>query len=126
MSRRNRTSCGPAGRIMTWIVKGAKRMRLGRNPGRVDVRRDVVSGVLIRAYGELWNPELVSWGRPGPGGGGKMWGRVRLPYGRTRTNVWEQRGMYVLHHEWRVVYVGKTEGNDLGARIKHHLSDPLA
>jgi hypothetical protein len=32
-----------------------------------------------------------------------------------------QRGIYVLLQDWKVVYVGKTAGHDLGARLRTHL-----
>jgi hypothetical protein len=33
-----------------------------------------VTGVLIRSYGELWSPDLVSWGKPGHGNNGRLLG----------------------------------------------------
>jgi hypothetical protein len=79
---------------------------------------------LIRAYGEFWSPDLVDWGRPGPGGGGALWGRA----GNLDVNVWDQLGVYVLHHEWQTIYVGRIDSANrrLGQRLREHLNGRLA
>jgi hypothetical protein len=40
--------------------------------------------------------------------------------------VWDQRGIYVLQHDWRVVYVGRVTTGSLGSRLRNHRSDWLA
>jgi hypothetical protein len=79
---------------------------------------------LIRAYGEFWSPDLVDWGRRGPGGRAELWGRA----GNLDVNVWEQLGVYVLHHEWQAVYVGRIDSvkRTLGQRLREHRSGRLA
>jgi hypothetical protein len=79
--------------------------------------------VLIRAYGEFWSPDLVDWGKPGRGLKGKLEGWLGTQRKPVTIDVWDQRGIYVLQHEWRVVYVGKTGETALGARIRNHLTD---
>jgi hypothetical protein len=85
-----------------------------------------VAGVLIRSYGELWSPDLVNWGKRGPGGHATLLGEFGPRRALTIVDVWDQRGIYVLLHEWQVVYVGKADGFVLGARLRTHLSDALA
>ena len=85
-----------------------------------------MAGVLIRSYGELWSPDLVNWGKRGPGGHATLPGEFGPKRSLTVVDVWEQRGIYVLLHEWQVVYVGKADGFVLGARLRTHLSDALA
>jgi hypothetical protein len=41
-------------------------------------------------------------------------------------DVWDQQGIYILVHEWQVVYVGKADKVSLGSRLRSHLSDGLA
>src|ERR1039457_4974310 len=79
--------------------------------------------MLIRAYGEWWDPTFVEWGRKGPGNKGKLSGT----FAQTETNVWDQRGIYVLLQDWQVVYVGKTGSMSLGTRLRtHYFSDDVA
>lgn len=85
-----------------------------------------MAGVLIRSYGELWSPDLVNWGKKGPGGKAQMAGEFRWQKRKITVDVWEQRGVYVLLHDWQVVYVGKAGGTPLGVRLRGHLTDTLA
>jgi hypothetical protein len=82
--------------------------------------------VLIRAYGENWDPDLVDWGRVGGERGSLQgeFGPLRNPVG---CDVWDQVGIYVLLAEWKAVYVGKiTAGNQLGSRLRLHRRGDLA
>lgn len=79
--------------------------------------------MIIAAYGEWWDPHLIEWGKPGPGLGGKLLGRLK---DGTATDAWDQRGIYVLFQDWEVVYVGRTGQRALGARLRQHLSDDVA
>jgi hypothetical protein len=83
-------------------------------------------GVLIRAYGELWSPDLVNWGSRGPGGKGELLGEFGGRRRPTVVDVWEQRGVYVLLQDWKVFYVGKADSVPLGVRLRGHLADSLA
>jgi hypothetical protein len=76
--------------------------------------------MLIRAYGEFWNPEAVYWGEAGAGKRGKLPGRVRKGAKSVETDAWEQDAIYALHLDFKVVYVGK---GALGKRLRAHLSD---
>jgi hypothetical protein len=79
--------------------------------------------VLIRSYGEFWSPDLVDWGKPGRGLKGKLEGWIGRQRDPVSVDVWDQRGIYVLQHDWRVVYVGKTGETALGGRLRNHLTD---
>lgn len=83
----------------------------------------MAAGVLIRCFGELWSPDHVDWGRRGPGGSGQLLGEYGPSRKRREVNVWNQRGVYILHDSWDIVYVGKADGTALGSRLKAHLSD---
>jgi len=37
--------------------------------------------MLIKAYGMFWNPEIMDWGSPGAGKGGKLIGTVKFEDG---------------------------------------------
>jgi hypothetical protein len=82
--------------------------------------------MLIKAYGEFWNPFLTDWA------GQKLEGRAKLQVTRdgekktvTHTiNFWKATGIYVLYNDFNPVYVGKT--TVLGKRIADHLSDRFA
>lgn len=76
--------------------------------------------MLIRAYGEFWNPEAVSWGEVGAGNKGALRGQVKKGKKTVETDAWDQDAIYALHLEFKVVYVGK---GALGKRLKAHLSD---
>src|SRR5205823_7581067 len=69
------------------------------------------------------DPHVVDWGRRGAGHGGRFDGVLK---DGTQTNVWEQRGIYVLFQDWEVVYVGKTGERPIGPRLRWHLSDDVA
>lgn len=72
--------------------------------------------MLIRAYGEFWNPDAVPWSQS------KMEGKFRRrPRGpAVTTDSWDQIAIYALQQDFRTVYVGR---GHLGSRLKKHLSD---
>lgn len=83
--------------------------------------------MLIKAYGSFWNPEIIDWGSPGPGKGGKLEGSVRFDDGtRKDIDFWDARGIYVLHRDFQSIYVGKAFGTNIGRRLRDHLTDRLA
>ena len=82
--------------------------------------------MLIKSYGQFWNPNIVDWGARGPGNKGKLLGKVAVGTRLVETDIWEQRGIYTLHDDFRVVYVGKTEEQNLGKRLRDHLTDRFA
>lgn len=82
--------------------------------------------MLIRAYGENWDPELVDWGSVG-GRRGSLRGDVGPLRKPVSCDVWDQVGIYVLLAEWKAIYVGKvTSRSQLGSRLRLHLRDDLA
>ncbi len=82
--------------------------------------------MLIRAYGLLWNPDTVDWGTRGAGNKGKLQGKVRRK-GKTHTiDFWEAQGVYVLHADFKAVYVGKADSKRMGPRLRDHLTDRFA
>lgn len=79
--------------------------------------------MLIKAYGALWNPDIVDWGTVGAGNKGKLEGRItknKIPY---TIDFWEAKGIYVLHSDFRAIYVGKAFGTSIGKRLRDHLTD---
>jgi hypothetical protein len=82
--------------------------------------------MLIRAYGLFWNPDIVNWGKPGQGNKGALEGRVKKG-GKTYTiDFWEAYGLYVLHHDFKPIYVGQAAETRLGTRLRTHLTDRFA
>lgn len=80
--------------------------------------------MLIRTYGMFWNPDIVDWGQQGPGQGGELLGRVK---GHTHPiDFWNAYGIYVLHNEFRPIYIGQTARTRLGPRLRNHLTDRFA
>jgi hypothetical protein len=82
--------------------------------------------MLIKAYGLYWNPEIVYWGQPGAGNAGEMKGRVKRGDQPYEIDFWAARGIYVLHSEFRAIYIGKAFGTSIGHRVRAHLTDRLA
>jgi hypothetical protein len=82
--------------------------------------------MLIRAYGQYWNPDIVDWGKQGPGNKGQLLGSGKWGATTIDIDVWDQHGIYVLHDEFRCVYVGQTSGQFLGKRLRDHLTDRFA
>lgn len=91
-----------------------------------DQIREDEARLLIRAFGQLWNPETVDWGRRGRNNRGRLLGKVRQG-GRTyEIDFWDVRGVYVLHSDFKTIYVGKAIDRSLGARLRDHLTDRFA
>jgi len=82
--------------------------------------------MLIRAYGQFWNPDIVEWGKQGPGNKGKLLGSGKWATNTIEIDVWDQHGIYVLHDEFKCVYIGQTAGQFLGKRLRDHLVDRFA
>ncbi len=82
--------------------------------------------MLIKAYGLYWNPEIVNWGSRGAGNAGDLNGKIKTDTGHSIIDFWGAKGIYVLHHEFRPIYVGKAFGTLMGPRLRAHLTDRLA
>ncbi len=91
---------------------------------------------MINCAGMFWSPELVGWGKPGPGATKEIMGYFsgRLDGGRgalsgeqrerqTR-NFWTVPGVYALYRGDAVIYVGQADA--IGDRLyAHHRQDHL-
>lgn len=85
--------------------------------------------MLIKAYGQFWNPDIVDWGRVGAGNKGKLLGEIKKKTQRANTHVidfWDAKGVYVLHSDFNAIYVGQAFSNGIGKRLRDHLSDRCA
>jgi hypothetical protein len=83
-----------------------------------------MSCVTITSYGLFWRADEVNW-HPGPGAAGfRLLGRrgVNRP-GLEVADFRKQRGLYVLYGNYGPYYVGLTQKQDLGRRLKQHLND---
>lgn len=81
--------------------------------------------MLIQAYGLFWRADEVEW-LPGRGVKGefRLLGRRGANRGTLRVaDMRNQVGLYVLHDDWGVYYVGLTLEQSLGTRIRQHLDD---
>ena len=82
--------------------------------------------MLIKAYGTFWNPDIVDWGKRGPGNKGQLLGCVTKDDGYSyEIDFWDAQGIYVLLSEFRAIYVGQS-GNSMGKRLRDHLTDRFA
>jgi hypothetical protein len=82
--------------------------------------------MLIRAYGQFWNPDIVEWGKTGKGNKGRLLGKARINGTSYEVDFWDSQGVYVLHADFKAVYVGKADSQRLGPRLRDHLSDRFA
>ena len=83
---------------------------------------------MICVYGQFWNPDIVDW-NPGRGKKGSLegTGKPNPNKGTVTIDGWRQRGIYVLHNNYKTVYVGRagSEPSTIGPRLCQHLSDRL-
>ena len=82
--------------------------------------------MLIGAFASYWNPDVVDWGTKGPGNRGHLNGSLRVSGQKKTVDFWEVKGIYVLHDEFKTVYVGKAYARCLGPRLRDHLTDRFA
>lgn len=71
--------------------------------------------ILIKTYGEFWNPELVNWNSSW-----NLLGKRRSDFKGPDVNVYEERGVYVLYKDYQPVYVGKADKQSIGYRLQLH------
>jgi|LakMenEpi03Aug12_release.lakeMendotaPanAssembly.Ray.scaffolds.fasta_scaffold381458_2 hypothetical protein len=81
--------------------------------------------MLIKSYGQFWNPDIVDWGGGGAGNG-LLTGRIKRKKVWHEIDFWGAKGIYVLHSDFKSIYVGKAFGTSIGRRLRDHLSDRLA
>jgi len=81
---------------------------------------------MILSYGLHWRIDKVYWGRQTSLGG--LIGAASKSKEARAVDFREQRGLYALHAEYDLVYVGQTggQGQRLFKRLKDHISDRLA
>jgi hypothetical protein len=82
--------------------------------------------MLIKAFGQYWNPDVVEWGKKGPGNAGHLHGKVEIDKKDVTIDFWDARGIYILHDNFKTVYVGKAQSNSIGDRLRNHLTDRFA
>jgi hypothetical protein len=68
--------------------------------------------MLIKAYGEYWSREGIS------SRGQEILGRRKNE--KKRCNIWNQRGIYVLYKDFKIIYVGKADDRGIGKRLIEH------
>ena len=81
--------------------------------------------MLIKSYGEFWNPFVVDWSAGELFGKGPTAGKDKFPY---TIDFWNAKGIYVLLNDFKPVYVGQSfRGNySIAKRLKDHLTDRFA
>lgn len=82
----------------------------------------------IRNYGHFWSRDLVDWGKPGRGAGGRLMGYVLSDRAPAITDFRDQIGVYVLFTSSReAIYVGQAGAGDqrLFVRLRQHTRDHL-
>lgn len=79
--------------------------------------------MLIKAYGLYWNPDIVQWNKSGRS---DLAGIIRRKKRKHRINFWDAKGIYVLHTDFKAVYVGKAFKTSIGKRLRDHLTDRFA
>lgn len=82
--------------------------------------------MLIKAYGTYWNPDIIDWGSVGAGNAGQLIGVVKKDKTPHEINFWKSKGIYVLHADFKTVYVGKSFKTCIGKRLRDHLADRFA
>lgn len=103
-------------------IRGFRARPIKTLGGRPDFR----GTMLIRAFGQFWNPETIEWGKRGRNNRGKLLGRARQNGRWYAIDFWDARGVYVLHSDFKTIYVGKSIDRAMGARLRDHLSDRFA
>jgi hypothetical protein len=82
--------------------------------------------MLVKSYGSYWNPDIIDWKKS------KLDGVVKDIDKKTNKSVkhtidfWDAKGIYVLHSDFKAIYVGKAFKTSIGKRLCDHLSDRLA
>ena len=81
--------------------------------------------MLVKCYGQYWNPDVVNWSG-GIGGDGFLHGDIRRDRVKYKIDFWKARGIYVLYSDFKAVYVGKAYKTSIGKRLRDHLTDRMA
>lgn len=78
--------------------------------------------MLVKCYGQLWNPDIINWGGGGAGAGNLL-GNIKRKGTKHQIDFWQAKGIYVLHSDYKSIYVGKAFGTSIGSRLRDHLTD---
>jgi hypothetical protein len=81
--------------------------------------------MFIKSYGLFWQRDEVEWS-PGSGKSGafRLLGRQGAIYPKLRVADFRyQRGIYILYGNYGSYYVGLSDKQGLGKRLKDHLND---
>jgi hypothetical protein len=82
---------------------------------------------LIRAYGEYWSRTAVDWKSKELSGQRRHYRKTSksLESREKRCNAWEQRGIYALYSDFKLIYVGMASSSDgIGSRLYAHHEKP--
>ena len=82
--------------------------------------------MLIKSYGSYWNPDIIDWKQSMLEGEVKELDSQTKKQKKYTINFWDAKGIYVLHSEFRAIYVGKAFKTSIGKRVSDHLVDRLA
>lgn len=78
----------------------------------------------VTSFGIHWDRDAVKWTRR-PHLRGERWAEGRAKTKSAAVDFGEQRGLYLLHDDREVIYVGKATKRDLGQRLYEHTTDRL-
>ena len=88
--------------------------------GKISQKRTPIeNNKVINAFGIYWNRNLVHW-KTTP----DLLGVQQI--GASEVNFKEQIGIYLLHDNREIIYVGQAIDQSLGQRLKYHTSDRLS
>lgn len=71
--------------------------------------------MLIKTYGEFWSRDCIITSRRQIAG--------RRKNNKLNCNVWDQRGIYALYENFKIVYVGQADDRGIGRRLSEHCKD---
>jgi hypothetical protein len=75
--------------------------------------------MLLKSFGEYWNPATVEWENK------QLLGEAKIRRKKRTIDFWHARGVYVLYSDFKAIYVGKSE-DSIGNRLNAHLTDRFA
>jgi hypothetical protein len=75
--------------------------------------------VLVKNYGEFWDPETVDWGKLGT-----LLGCKNRNLKGEHIKITDSKGVYILYKDYIPVYAGKAFSEPLGSRLKKHWRSP--
>ena len=82
--------------------------------------------MLIKAYAQNWNPNIINWCSRGRNNAASLMGQVKVKTKWHNINFWNTKVIYVLYDNYKCTYVGKALDRGFGIRLKEHLSDRLS